>query len=183
SIRERMDRLDEALTIARLMFTEERPSFEGRHYRIERALNSPRPIQPGGPKIMVGGGGEQRTLRIAARHADMTHWFALPMDVLQHKTDLLAKYCEEVGRDLSEIQRTVGAPFLLVETEAEAAAALDQIPADRRWSTRALTPAQAAEALQPYIDMGFVGFTMGNTSLRDETAIGLAGELIRLVAA
>src|SRR3984893_18459519 len=59
---ERMDRLDEALTIARLMFTEERPSFTGRFYRIDRALNQPRPIQPGGPRILVGGGGEKRTL-------------------------------------------------------------------------------------------------------------------------
>jgi F420-dependent oxidoreductase-like protein len=76
-IGERMDRLDEALTIIRAMFTEERPSFAGRYYRVEAAFNVPRPIQPGGPKILVGGGGEQRTLKIAARHADMTHWFPL----------------------------------------------------------------------------------------------------------
>src|SRR4249919_1951069 len=81
-IRERMDRLDEACQIARLMFTEDRPSFQGTHYSIDRALNVPRPIQPGGPRILVGGGGEQRTLRIAARFADMTHWFALPTDQL-----------------------------------------------------------------------------------------------------
>src|SRR5262249_18431713 len=134
------------------------------------------------PKILVGGGGEQRTLRIAAKHADMTHWFALPADALLRKTDLLRQYCEEIGRDPSTIQRTVGAPFLLVEREQDAAGALEHVPPDRRWSTRALTPPQAAEALQPYLDLGFVGFTMGNTSLRDETAIGLGGELIQLVA-
>jgi F420-dependent oxidoreductase-like protein len=71
-VRERMDRLEEALTIAKAMFSEERPSFDGRFYRIEDALNVPRPVQPGGPRILVGGGGEQRTLRIAARFADMT---------------------------------------------------------------------------------------------------------------
>jgi F420-dependent oxidoreductase-like protein len=178
----RMDRLDEALTIAKAMFTEDRPTFEGRYYRIDQALNSPRPLQPGGPQIMVGGGGEQRTLRIAAKYADMTHWFALPMDQLQRKTEILAGYCEEIGRDPGSIQRTVGAAFLLVEKESDAEAALERIPADRRWSTKAVTPAQAAEALQPYLDAGFVGFTFGNTSLRDEAAIGLAGELISLVA-
>jgi F420-dependent oxidoreductase-like protein len=86
-VRERMDRLEEALTIARLMFTEERPSFEGVHYRIDGALNSPRPLQAGGPPIMVGGGGEQRTLRIAARFADITNWFG-PLDVVSHKRDV-----------------------------------------------------------------------------------------------
>ena len=89
-----MDRLDEALTICRLMFTEERPSFEGTHYRIDRALNSPRPIQPGGPKILVGGGGEQRTLRIAAKHADMTNWLG-PLELMQHKNEVLLRHCEE----------------------------------------------------------------------------------------
>src|SRR6476659_4324928 len=70
-IKERMDRLDEALTITRAMFAHERSSFEGRYYQTADVINIPRPVQPGGPRIMVGGGGEQRTLRIAARHADL----------------------------------------------------------------------------------------------------------------
>ena len=181
-IRERMDRLEEALTIAKLMFTEERPSFAGRYYTIDRALNEPRPLQPGGPPILVGGGGEQRTLRIAARFADMTHWFALPTEHLQRKSDVLRGYCDELGRDFDTIQRTMGAPLFLAETEADAKAAMELIPADRRWAVRAVTPAQGADVLRPYLDMGFVGFTFGNTSLRDETAIGLAGELLRLVS-
>src|SRR5260370_24074932 len=79
-IRERMDRLDEALTIIKLMFTQERPSFSGTHYRIDRALNDPRPLQPGGPKILVGGGGEQRTLSLGAAHPALSHWFPPPAD-------------------------------------------------------------------------------------------------------
>jgi alkanesulfonate monooxygenase SsuD/methylene tetrahydromethanopterin reductase-like flavin-dependent oxidoreductase (luciferase family) len=51
---------------------------------------------------MVGGGGEQRTLRIAAKHADMTHWFALGLPELQHKTELLMRYCDDIGRDVNE---------------------------------------------------------------------------------
>ncbi|HEV8403854.1 MAG TPA: TIGR03560 family F420-dependent LLM class oxidoreductase, partial [Candidatus Limnocylindrales bacterium] len=98
---ERMDRLDEALTIARAMFTEERPSFTGRYHRIDQAYNVPPPVQPGGPKILVGGAGEQRTLRIAAKHADMTHWFSLGLDGVKHKTEVLERYCEEIGRDPS----------------------------------------------------------------------------------
>src|SRR5450759_5535510 len=74
-IGERMELLDEALHICKLMFTEERPSFEGTHYRIERALNSPRPIQPGGPQILIGGSGERKTLRLVARYADISNWW------------------------------------------------------------------------------------------------------------
>src|ERR1700682_3929336 len=147
-IQERMDRLDEALTICRLMFTEERPSFEGTHYRIERALNSPRPIQPGGPKILDGGGGERRTLRLVARHADMSHWFG-SLDELKHKAEVLERHCEAEGRDPSAIVRTIGAPVVLVEDERQAEAVLDRIPPARRSMVRAARPEQAAELLQP----------------------------------
>ena len=70
----------------------------------------PRPVQAGGPPILVGGGGEQRTLRIAAKYADMTHWFPIGIDGLRHKNEVLVRHCEEVGRDPSTIERTMGAP-------------------------------------------------------------------------
>jgi len=84
----RMDRLDEALTIAKLMFTEDRPSFEGKYYRIERALNVPRPVQAGGPKILIGGTGERRTLRLLAQHGDIGHWFGGEIEELQRKKQI-----------------------------------------------------------------------------------------------
>ena len=96
-IRERMDRLDEALAIAKAMFTEDRPTFEGRTTGSTDVLNVPRPIQPGGPPILVGGGGEQRTLKIAAKHADMTHWFPLGRETLQHKTEVLGGTARRSG--------------------------------------------------------------------------------------
>src|SRR5262245_5812485 len=127
-VRERMDRLEEALAIARAMFTQDQPSFEGRHYRIQEAYNVPRPVQPGGPKILVGGGGEQRTLRIAAKYADITHWFAMGLESLKHKTEVLERYCEEIGRDPSTIERTAGAPVIVTETEADAKALIERVP-------------------------------------------------------
>jgi F420-dependent oxidoreductase-like protein len=84
-IGKRMDRLGEALTIVKLMFTQDRPSFEGTYYRIDRALNVPRPVQPGGPKILVGGSGEQRTLRLLAQHGDIGHWFGGNLEDLKRK--------------------------------------------------------------------------------------------------
>ena len=179
-IGERMDRLDEALTICRLMFTQVRPSFVGRYYRIERALNSPRPIQPGGPRILVGGGGERRTLRLVARHADMSHWFG-SLDELKHKAEVLERHCEAEGRDPSTIVRTIGAPVVLVEDERQAGAVLDRLPPARRSMVRAARPDQAAELLQPYIEAGFTGFTFNNPTMPTPEAIGLGGELISLL--
>lgn len=178
---ERMDRLDEALTIARAMFTEDRPTFVGRHYRIEGALNVPKPIQPGGPPIMVGGGGEQRTLRIAAKHADMTHWFPLGFEALKHKNEVLEGWCEQIGRDPSTIERTMATPVIVAANEADATAMRDRLPPERRALVAGGTPEQAAEGLRPYLDAGFTGFTFNNTTYRTPEAIATIGELLRLI--
>jgi F420-dependent oxidoreductase-like protein len=179
-IRERMDRLDEALAICRAMFTEDRPSFRGHHYTIDEALNVPRPIQPGGPRIMVGGGGEQRTLKIAAKHADMTHWFPLGLEALRHKKEVLERHCAAIGRDPATIELTMATPVLLALTEADGAALLARLPPERRAAV-ATTPEQGAEALRPYLDLGFTGFTFMNTVLRSVESIGFAGEVLKLI--
>ena len=177
-VKERMDRLEEALAIAKAMFTEDRPTVDGTYYRIEGALNVPRPVQPGGPPILVGGGGEQRTLRIAARYADMTHWFPLGLDVLAHKTEVLVGHCAAIGRDPATIERTMAAPVVVAGTEAEAATALEAVPAERRPYMAVGTPAQAADALRPYIDAGFTGFTFNNSIYRTPAQIEAVGEVL-----
>jgi F420-dependent oxidoreductase-like protein len=180
-IGERMNRLEEALEIARLMFTEERPSFEGRYYRIEGALNRPRPLQEGGPPILVGGSGERRTLRAAARYANLTNWMGGSLDDLRHKNEVLERHCEAVGRDSSTITRTMLAPVVLVEREADAPAVDEKIPPRFRGSLRAATPEQAAELLEPYVAEGFSGFFFRNAQYSTPDAIQLVGELIKLV--
>ncbi|HEX5451258.1 MAG TPA: LLM class F420-dependent oxidoreductase [Candidatus Limnocylindrales bacterium] len=180
-VRERMDRLEEALAIIGAMFREDQPSFEGRHYRIHEAINQPRPIQPGGPKILIGGGGEQRTLRIAARFADMTHWFPLGMDVLRHKTEVLEGYCEAIDRDPATIERTMATPVIVAPDEKSANAIRERLPAERRANIAGGTPVQAAEGLQPYLDAGFSGFTFNNTLYRTSEQIAAIGETLRLI--
>jgi F420-dependent oxidoreductase-like protein len=181
-VRERMDRLEEALAIAKALFTEERPTFHGSHYRIDDALNVPRPIQPGGPRIMIGGSGEQRTLKIAARWADMTHWFPLGFDGLARKTEILAGYCEAIGRDPATIERTMATPVIVVASEAEAQRVIERLPPERRAYIRVGTPDQAAEVLRPYIEAGFSGFTFNNNVYRTPEDIARVGELLKLVA-
>ena len=114
-IGQRMDRLDEALTIAKLMFTQERPSFAGKYYTIDRALNVPRPIQPGGLKILIGGSGERRTLRLLAQHGDIGHWFGGDIQGMKRKKRIFEEHCEAVKRDPSEVLLTLGLPVLLAE--------------------------------------------------------------------
>ncbi|HSP19012.1 MAG TPA: LLM class F420-dependent oxidoreductase [Myxococcaceae bacterium] len=182
AIGERMDRLDEALTIVRAMFASERSTFTGTHYRIDDALNVPQPVQAGGPPILVGGGGEQRTLRIAARHADMTHWFPLGLETLNRKSALLAQYCEAIGRDPAEIERTMAAPVLVAATEAEARSMWERLPDERRVAVVHGAPEQAADGLRPYLEAGFTGFTFNNNVYRTPQQIAVLGELLRLVA-
>src|SRR5579864_1905945 len=181
-IRDRMDRLEEAVQIARLMFTQDRPSFEGKHYRIERALNVPRPIQQGGPKILIGGGGEKRTLRILAQYGDMGDWFGTGgIDDLKRKREVFLRHCEEVRRDPSEVLLLVGTFLVLVENEKEGHAVLERIPNERRAMVQALTVSQAAELVDEYLKAGFGGVRFSNQVLPTDEAIGRAGELIKLV--
>jgi F420-dependent oxidoreductase-like protein len=179
-IGEREDRLEEALTICKAMFTQERPSFEGRHYRIDRALNRPRPIRPGGPRIMVGGGGEKRTLKLAARFADITNWFG-SLDEAAPKLAVLDRHCVAVGRDPAEILRTVSVPIVPVASEADKARVLEQIAPEQRAMFKPVLLDEGAAILRRYIDAGFGGFMFRNVAIRTPAAVELVGELIRLM--
>jgi F420-dependent oxidoreductase-like protein len=180
SIGEREDRLEEALAICKAMFTQERPSFQGAHYRIERALNRPRPIQPGGPKILVGGGGEKRTLKLAARYADITNWFGT-FEEAAGKLAVLDRHCEAVGRDPSAILRTVASPVIPVANERDKTRALELVPEERRSMMQPVLVEEGAEILQRYLDAGFDGFVFRNAQVRTPEAIALVGELIGMM--
>jgi F420-dependent oxidoreductase-like protein len=104
-VAERMDRLDEALEISRLMFTEKTPSFKGRYYEIQEVHNEPRPVRPDGIPIMVGGGGEKRTLKSVARYADACNIFG-DAETIRHKMKVLDEHCAAAGRNPRDITRT-----------------------------------------------------------------------------
>ena len=180
-IGERMDRLEEAVQIARLMFTEDRPSFEGKHYRIERALNVPRPIQKGGPKIMIGGGGEKRTLRILARHGDYGHWFGGPVEELKRKKRVFEEHCAAVGRDPSTVQLLIGSNLVLGKTQQAAKAIIGTLPPERAAMMLPVTVPEATELLGRYLSAGFHGFTFNNPMFPDAESFDLVAELIKAV--
>jgi len=105
SAAERLDRLEEAVLVCRAMFREEEASFDGRYYRIREVRHAPRPVRPEGPPILIGGGGERRTLRLVAQHADMCNVSGSP-ETLARKLAVLRRHCDELGRDLAEITTT-----------------------------------------------------------------------------
>lgn len=104
----RFEMLEETLQICHAMWQGERGSeqaFEGRHYHATRLLNSPQAITKPHPRIIVGGGGEQKTLRLVARYADACNIFGGP-EQLKHKFGVLRERCDEIGRPFDEIERT-----------------------------------------------------------------------------
>ncbi len=119
STAERFERLEDALLICRGMFTHERTTFDGSRHSVTGAMNVPQPVQPSGPRILIGGGGERKTLRLVAKHADMWNGVG-DLPTIRHKLGVLAAHCREVGRDRSEIETTrLGTPITdpaIVET-------------------------------------------------------------------
>ena len=120
--RERLDRLEEAVQICRALLRDERPTFTGRFYNTNDARNVPKPVQPGGPPIMIGGGGEKRTLKLVAQYADMCNVSGGPATV-QHKLDVLRTHCDTVGRDPNEITTTRLGTLVLTPNADETARA------------------------------------------------------------
>ncbi|TYB43534.1 LLM class F420-dependent oxidoreductase [Actinomadura chibensis] len=101
---ERFERLEETLRLARQMWDGDESAFEGVHYALERPLNSPPPVRRPHPPILVGGGGEKKTLRFVAKYADACNLF--DSDELPRKLDVLRGHCEREGRDYAEIEKT-----------------------------------------------------------------------------
>jgi alkanesulfonate monooxygenase len=103
-IAERFERLEEALQICLQMWSPDEGPFDGKHYQLARTLNSPPSLRRPRPRIMVGGGGERKTLRLVALYADACNIFAGPDAA--HKLDVLRDHCGNEGRDYDEIEKT-----------------------------------------------------------------------------
>lgn len=107
-LKERFERLEETLQIARQMWDGDEKPFVGKHYRLEHPICVPPPVQQPRPMIVVGGSGEQKTLKLVARYADACNLFDPPeIDQLQHKLDVLRAHCQAVGRPYDQIVKGV----------------------------------------------------------------------------
>jgi F420-dependent oxidoreductase-like protein len=106
---ERFERLEEALQICLQMWSDSDAAYQGKHYKLERTLNSPQPLRRPHPPIMIGGGGERKTLRLVAQYAQACNLFAGPE--LERKLDVLREHCATVGRSYDDIEKTVMLPL------------------------------------------------------------------------
>jgi F420-dependent oxidoreductase-like protein len=154
--------LRETVEVVTAMWTQPDVSYDGRHFQLDGAQCDPKPVQRPHPQILIGGGGEQLTLRVVARLADASNFGGKPHE-FKAKTEVLKGHCAEVGRDYDEIQKTWSPEIFIRETEAEVAAAGSRSfwgePVES-WTEGNLvgTPEQVAEKVQQYIDLGCTGF-------------------------
>jgi F420-dependent oxidoreductase-like protein len=186
-VRERMDRLEEAIQICRGMFTQESPSFRGRYYRMEEALNFPRPIRPQGIPILIGGSGERRTLRLVAKYADACNLFG-DLPTIRHKIEVLQRHCHEVGRDPGQIVKTRLGAVAIAPTASEADKKAEESAARRGWSIEQYrayalvgTPEMVTEQARAYIDAGLDGLFFNMPDVYDLEAVALAGTTLSAV--
>jgi F420-dependent oxidoreductase-like protein len=103
---ERFERLEEALQICAQMWSDNDGPYEGKHYRLAETICVPQPIRSGGPRILVGGSGERKTLRLVAKYAEACNLFGVAPEEMAHKLAVLDGHCATEGRDPTEIQRT-----------------------------------------------------------------------------
>ena len=105
-LRDRFEMLEETLQICQQMWSDNDGPYDGKHYQLAETICQPQPIRR--PPILIGGGGEKKTLRLVAQYADVWNSTDSEIDVLAHKIDVLTRHCETVGRDVAEIRKTVG---------------------------------------------------------------------------
>jgi len=165
---ERFERLEETLQIALQMWSGDEKPYEGKHYQLARPLNSPQTVQKPHPPILIGGGGERKTLRLVAQYADACNLFArMGKDQVQHKLDTLRDHCQSVGRPYEQIEKTT----------------LDSFSLTRDGRDGTTTPAQAIEQFAALAAMGIDQAIFSLRNVHDlEPFDLLATEIVPVVA-
>jgi alkanesulfonate monooxygenase SsuD/methylene tetrahydromethanopterin reductase-like flavin-dependent oxidoreductase (luciferase family) len=179
-LKERFERLEEAVQIFRAMFTQDQPSCAGTHDEIREILNRPAPIR-GDIPIMIGGSGERKTHRLVAQYADASNLFGDPEEI-RHLVGVLNDHCATVGRDPAEITKTRLGGLILRDRHADALAAKAQFLADHPHQTESLVTAggatAVAEQVQALLDAGPDGLIFSMPEVHDTEEVKAAGRLL-----
>lgn len=138
----RLRQLREAVRVILAMWTQEQAVFEGTYYQVHGAINQPKGVQKPHIPLLIGGSGEQVTLKLVAQYADACNITNVDIATLEHKLSFLRRYCDEMGRDYQSVKRTVLLTCALAETEEAALAKIGSIERDAQ---SAASPAQFRE--------------------------------------
>ena len=164
-VSERFERLEETLRIARQMWAGDESPFEGKHYQLERPLNSPPAIQQPHPPILIGGTGEKKTLRMVAQYADACNIFEMGVDGVRHKLDVLRGHCDQQSRNYDEIEKT----------------SLGTLALSADGGPRSSTVDQAVERFGALAEIGIDHAIVNMPNVHDESAFELIPELVKQI--
>jgi F420-dependent oxidoreductase-like protein len=184
-LKERFEHLEDALNIARKMFTEDPATYEGTHHSIKGAINNPRPLR-GDIPILIGGSGEKKTLRMVAQYADGSNFFG-DLERVKHLLGVLEGHCDRLGRDMGEITKTRMGRLFIAETHDAAIAKLDAAIAagGDEQQLRAMgfigDPGEVSAQVQELLDAGLDGVTLTLPDVHDLETVALAGETLGAV--
>jgi F420-dependent oxidoreductase-like protein len=184
-LKERFEHLEDALNIARRMFTEEVATYEGTHHSISGALNNPRPLR-GDIPILIGGSGEKKTLRMVAQYADGSNFFG-DVPRIKHLLGVLEGHCERLGRDIGEITKTRMGTVYIAHTAEAAEAKFERVaggssdPERTRATAFVGDPDTVAAQVQAYLDAGLDGVTITLPDVHDLETVALTGETLGAV--
>ena len=160
TIGERLARLDEACHVLRRLWTEDRSDYEGQYYQLSDAPLDPKPVQSPHPELMIGGGGERVTLRIAAEHADHWNVWGGPR-ILAHKGGILEQHCQRLDRDPASIRRSANMALMITRDDREVAKLVATVaqrmrrtPEDAKDICLAGSPQAIADRLEALRDAG-----------------------------
>jgi alkanesulfonate monooxygenase SsuD/methylene tetrahydromethanopterin reductase-like flavin-dependent oxidoreductase (luciferase family) len=184
--RERVQRLEEAVTIVKKMWTEDSASFQGKYYTVNGAVCEPKPVQKPRPPIWIGGGGEKLTLRAVAKLADGCNFIALSPDEYNHKIAVLAKHCDSIGRKLSDVRKSWQGPVIIARSSAEVKNKMERAVRsgdirgdDIEGHSITGTPEQCVQRIGEYVDLGVDRFMLSfPESATDLSGIRLVGEQV-----
>lgn len=168
-VKERFERLEETLQIAKQMWSDNNGPYNGRHYQLAETINSPQPLSAPHPPILIGGAGEKKTLKLVAQYADASNInLTEGVEGLKRKLAILQEHCDTVGRDYAEIEKTSNGGVL---------------PLSRSGTEGTMTPEQAVDLLGQLKEAGVTQALIGlKTTFSDESRELIATELIPAAA-
>ena len=187
---DRFEKLEEGLQIVKRMFVDDTTTFDGKWFTVRDAFNVPKPVQPGGPPVLIGGSGERKTLRMVAQYGDACNVFGNPTQV-RHLMSVLDEHCERLGRNPADICRTRLGTLVVGRTKEEALAriarrygvsSLDDLKGERLERMKAMMIIgdrdTVGEEVSNLMAAGLDGLIFNLPDAHDLESVALAGEIL-----